>query len=64
MCHKNFQLDQDLSYGEMLSGQPGAWLEENMLYIHAITKFKKGPHIEIQIDFQNMFHFYDSLYGL
>ena len=33
-------------------------------YLHAIQKVKKGTHIEIQNDFQNMFQFYDSLYGL
>ena len=40
----------------------GLW--KNMFYMHAITKLKKIPHNEIQNYFQNMFHFYDSLYGL
>ena len=40
-----------------------AW-EEKILYEHAITKFQKGPHIEIQNNFQNMFNFYDSFNGL
>ena len=30
----------------------------------AIKKVKKGTYVEIQNDFQNMFNFYDSLYGL
>ena len=38
--------------------------EKNILYIHAMKKVKKGTYIEIQNDFQNMFKFYDSLYGL
>ena len=29
----------------------------------AIKKVSKGTHVEIQNDFQNMFKFYDSLYG-
>ena len=37
---------------------------EKMFYMHAITKFQKGPHIEIQIEFQTMFPFNDSLYSL
>ena len=32
--------------------------------MHAIKKVKKGTNDEIQNDFQNMFKFYDSLYGL
>ena len=44
-------------------GQPGAWLVKKNVFMHAITKFHKGPHIEIQHDFQNMFCFYDSLNG-
>ena len=32
---------QDLSYGEILSGQPGAWLvRKKMFYMHAITNFQ------------------------
>ena len=31
--------------------------EKNIFYMHAITKFQKGPHIEIQNNFKNMFHF-------
>ena len=58
-------LYQDLSYGEILPGWPGAWLvKKNIFYMHAIKKMKKGSHVEIQNDFQNMFKFYDSLYGL
>ena len=35
-------INQDLSYDESLSGQPGAWLvKENKFYMHAITKLKK-----------------------
>ena len=54
-------LNQDLGYDESLSGQPRAWFVKKM---HAITKLQKRLHIEIQNDFQNMFRFYDSLYGL
>ena len=54
-------IDQDLSYGEILAGRPGAWL---VFYMHAIKKVKKGIYVEIQNDFQNVFEFYDSLYGL
>ena len=32
--------------------------------MHAITKLQNVPRIEIQNYFQNMFRFYDSLYGL
>ena len=32
--------------------------------MHAIKKVKKATYIEIQNDFQNMFKFNDSLYGL
>ena len=32
--------------------------------MHAIKKVKKGTFTKIQNDFQNMFKFYDSLYGL
>ena len=32
--------------------------------MHAITNVKKGTYNEIQNDFQNMFKFYDSFYGL
>ena len=42
-------IHQDLSYGEILAGRPGACL---------VTKLQKGPYIEIQNNFQNMFHFY------
>ena len=38
--------------------------EKNMFYMHAITKFSKGPHIEIHNNFQNMFHLYDSFNSL
>ena len=58
-------LYQDLSYGEILAGRPGAWLVKKIISnMHAIKKVKKGTHVEIQNDFQNMFNFYDSLYGL
>ena len=58
-------VDQDLSYGDILAGRPEAWLVTQMFfYMHAITKFQKGPHIEIQNNFQNMFCFYDSFNGL
>ena len=62
----SYYLDQDLSYGEILAGQPGAWLvkERIFFYMHAIKKVIMGTYIEIQNDFQNMFKFYDSLYGL
>ena len=39
----------------LLSGQPEAWLvKEKEFFMPAITKLRKGPHIEIQNDFQNM----------
>ena len=47
-------------------GQP-TWslaCEKNMLYMHAIKKFQKGPNIEIQNNFQSMFCFYDSFNSL
>ena len=34
--------------------------EKNMFYMNAIIKLKKETRIEIQIDFQNKFYFYDS----
>ena len=56
---------RDLSYGEILAGRPGAWLVKHyFFYMHAIKKVKKGTYIEIQNDFQNMFKFSNSLYGL
>ena len=63
---KNYMhIDQDLSYGGILVGRPGAWLmKKKLFYMHAITQFQKGPHIEIENYFQNMFHFYDSFNGL
>ena len=32
--------------------------------MHAIKKVKNGTYVEIKNYFQNMFNFYDSLYGL
>ena len=46
---------QDLSYGDILAGQPGAWLVKDMFCMHAITKFQKEPYIEIQNNIQNIF---------
>ena len=40
----------------------GLW-KNYFLYV-CNKKIKKGTYIEIQNDFQNMFEFYDSLYGL
>ena len=60
----NTFINQDLSYGEILVGRPGAWLVKEIFYMHAIKKVKKRTYVEIQNDFQNMFTFYDSLYGL
>ena len=37
---------QDLSYGEILAGRPGAWLVEKIFfYMHAIKKDKRGTYI-------------------
>ena len=47
------EVNQDFSNGEILADRPGAWLVI-FFYMHAITKFQKGPHIEIQNNFQNM----------
>ena len=33
-------------------------------YVCYPKKMRKGTHVEIQNDIQNMFHFYDSLYSL
>ena len=57
-------LYKDLSYGEILAGQPGAWLVKFFFYMHAIKKVKKGIYVEIHNDLQNMFKFFDSFYGL
>ena len=57
-------LDQGLSYGEILAGRPEAWLVKQIVLMHAITKFQKGPHIEIQNNFHNMFRFYDIFNGI
>ena len=57
-------LNQDLSYGEILANRPGAWLMNFFKTTHAIKKVKKQTYVEIQNDFQNMFNFYDSLWGL
>ena len=55
-------IDQDLSYGDILASRPEAWLvKKYMFYMHAITKFQKVPHIEIQNNFQNTFHFMIAL---
>ena len=62
--NKLYALDQDLSFDEILAGRPGAWLVFKKNYMHAITEFQKIPHIEIQNNFQSMFHFYDSFNGL
>ena len=60
-----FNLNQDLSYGEILANRPGAWLvKKKKSYMHAIKKVKDETYIEIQNDFQSMFKFYNSLYGL
>ena len=55
-------LDQDLNYGEILAGQPGA-CEKNMFIGMQSQNFKKKPHIEIQTNSQNVFLFYDSFNG-
>ena len=40
---------QDMSYDKSLSGRPGACLVKKIFFnMHAITKLKKRPHIEIQ----------------
>ena len=53
-----FSLNQDLSYGEILAGRPGAWLVKKIYFhMHAIKKVKKGTYIEIKNNFQNMFRF-------
>ena len=57
-------LYQDLSYDETLAGQPGAWLVKKYVIYACNHKISKGPHIEIQKKFQNMFCFYDTLNGL
>ena len=39
-------LYQDLSYGEIFGWQTWSLAcEQNMFYMHAITKLQKGPHI-------------------
>ena len=58
------QVYQDLSYGGILACRPGAWLVKKICFICMQSQFQKGPHIEIQNNFQNMFHFYDSFNGL
>ena len=38
----NSGLNQDLSYGDILAGRPGAWLlKTNIFYMHAIKKVLK-----------------------
>ena len=45
-------INQDLSYDESLSGQPGAWLVKKIFFICMQSQnFKKKTHIEIQNDF-------------
>ena len=62
---KTESLNQDLSYGEILAGRPGSWLVKKLFFLYACyQKSKKGTYVEIQNDFQNMFSFYDSIYGL
>ena len=39
-------------------------LWKNIFYMHAIQKVRKWTYGDIQNDFQNMFKFYDSLYGI
>ena len=51
----NNYIDNDLSYGEILAGRPGAWLVKQICFICMQSKKSKGTHVEIQIDFQNMF---------
>ena len=41
-----------------------AWLVKNSFFIWSNQKSFKKNHVENQKDFQNMFNFYDSLYGL
>ena len=57
-----FFLHQDLSYGEILAGQPEAWLlkKKKKKFYACNHKISKGLHTEIQNNFQNMFRFYDS----
>ena len=51
-------IKQDLSYDVSLSGQPGAWvLKKFFSYMHAITKLKQSPHIEIENDYRTSFFF-------
>ena len=58
-------INPDLSYDEILAGRPGAWLvKKKNLYACNNKKNYKRTYIEIKNDFQNMFKFYDSLYGL
>ena len=57
------KLDQDVSYDIKFDWPTWSFACE-FFYMHAITKLKKRPHIEIQIVFQNIFHFDDSLYIL
>ena len=61
----NHTINQDLSYGEILTGRPEAWLvKTNILFMHAITKFQKERQIEVQNNFQDMLGFYDIFNGL
>ena len=54
-----------MSYDESLSGQPGARLVKKCFSICMLSKnVKKKPHINFPNNFQKMFYFYDSLYGL
>ena len=58
-------MHDSLEYGQTKSGQLGDWLvKKNIFICMQSKKLQKGTYVEIQNDFQNMFNFYDSLYGL
>ena len=36
--HHHYPVDQDLSYGEILAGRPGAWLVKKIYFIYMQSK--------------------------
>ena len=57
-------IHHNLEQGQTKSSQLGDWLVIFFFYMHAIKKVKKGTYVKIQNDFQNMFNFYESIYGI
>ena len=59
---KSFCIYQDLSYGEILTGRPGAWLVKIICYMHTIIKFKHVLEIILNFNITSLFNFFDCMH--